>query len=126
MLQFEIFSNFIAHVQIMQILWFLNITKTSHQIREIIARLARHQLVRQGEPRDETQVGLQQRRVDLDHGVDERWQEIVGTGRLALFGNSQRVQQRFAAAHNARQFLVTTLFTVHVDHFCVKRVKCLE
>lgn len=86
----------------------------THQVGEVISVLAGHQPAGVAEARDVLDVGLQARRVGLQHDVDERRQEVVGRRRLVL-GDPNGAEDVFAAACDAAQFVSGNPLRVHLD-----------
>lgn len=87
----------------------------SHQIGEVVAVLSGHQPAGDTEAGDVLDVGLQPRRVGLQHDVDERRQKVVRRRRLFL-ADFDGVEDVLAAPGDARQLVLGHAPGIHFNH----------
>ena len=85
----------------------------AHQVREVVPCLPTHESTGVGEARDVLDVGLQERRVCLQHHEDEGRQELVSAGG-GPFGLLEDGEDVFAAAHDAGQLVLSGSLAVHL------------
>lgn len=89
--------------------------KLPHQVSEVVSILSGHESAGVAEASDVLDVGLQSRRVRLQHDVDERGEEVVRWRRLSRAG-FDGVEDVLAAAGDARQLVFGHALRVHLDH----------
>lgn len=87
----------------------------SHQIGEVVPVLSGHEPAGDAEAGDVLDVGLQPRRVGLQHDVDERRQEVVCRRGLFL-AHLDGVEDVLAAPGDARQLVLGYAPGIHFNH----------
>lgn len=89
----------------------------TYQVGEVVAALSCHEAMREAKADDILHVGVQARRVGLEHNVDQGRQEVVGIGWLTV-GGRERLEHVLAALGHAHQLVLRGAFGVHLDNGC--------
>lgn len=74
--------------------------RRADQVGEVVSILSGHQPAGVAEPGDVLDVGLESRRISLQHDVNERGEEVV-RGRRLVLGDPDSAEDVFTAACDA-------------------------
>jgi len=90
----------------------------THEVREVISSLSRHETSRVGKPSDVLNVGVKLRRIRFQHNVDQSRQKVISTRWTFRPGLSQSLEYELAAAYDECQLVLWRVLRIHFNYRC--------